>query len=266
MRPRAGGWIAGAVFVVLAMAAGTWFLVAAPGFERASATRLQAQDTRSRNDLLEVQLVQLRADFEKLPEYRAELAALQAQIPTTGRIADYTRAVQQLADANGVSVVEMSPGTSTVLTLPTPAAPAPAPTEPGTEGDGTEAPDGTVDAAGAPTAATEAATLAALVPEGFSYVPLSLKVVGPFANVNAFLRQAQTGTDRLYLVTGLDGTRQKAADASGGKPAVADGDLELMITGAIFVLPDPYAVPVPPTEEAPVPLPTSERNPFAPLG
>ena len=265
-RTRSAGWIGGTVFLILIIFAATWFLLAAPRFEAAATTRTAAADVRDRNDILEIQNAQLRKDFENLDEYKAELAALQTQIPTEAQLTDYTRTVNELATAAGVFILEVSPGVPQVVTIPTPvvvAAPVPAVA---TTAD--EAPDVSPDAAEEPAPAAPAAPEQI---EGFVAVPLVVKVVGPYASVSAFLLQMQTGPARLFLTAVLDGTSQDEADATGGKPAILAGDLELTITGFTYVLVDPQAAVADGAgttegeEPAAVPLPTSDRNPFAPL-
>jgi hypothetical protein len=73
----------------------------------------------------------------------------------------------------------------------------------------------------------------------------------------------QRKSERLFLVGELEYVRQKKGEASGGKPATKDGDVELRIVGFIFVLTEPDAKPA---EPEPGILPAdSNRNPFVPL-
>lgn len=262
---KATGWVAGTIVLVLGILAATWFLLAAPRFEAAATTMLEADNARAQNDLLNLQLAQLRADYENLDAYRAEVAELQAQIPADAQLAEYTRTVQEIADATGVFVLEVTPGAGQVFTLPVQvAAQAPAPAE-GTEtGSVADVSEGGTAAEPAAPAAPAGPT----VPEGMVAVPFSVKVVGTYDSTSAFLEQLQTGTDRLLLVTHVDEARQQAQEATPAQPAIADGDVELAVTGFTFVLRD-LTQPVPADGEddtAPAPLPTGGDNPFAPLG
>ncbi len=106
---------------------------------------------------------------------------------------------------------------------------------------------------------------------GFAQVPITVEVVGTYANVTAFLNDVQAGTQRLLLVTGLDAKKTDAAEASGGRPATADGDLDLLISGSLYVLQDQAAaatpeVTDPATPPAPLPVPPGDKNPLAPIG
>lgn len=263
--PRATGWILGTVVLVLAIFAGTWFFVAADRFDEASETRAEALSTADRNDLLKVQITRLKADFANLESYKAEIAAMQLQIPQAAQLSDYTRTLSALAESNTVTIAEVSPGVALGVVPPIVVQPVPE-AEPVAEGG--EAPDASADPAVDAPEPPAAEAPPAL--EGFVAIPMSFKLVGTYANTAAFLQQVQTGTERLFLVTQLDGTRQVAAEATGGLPEIADGDVQLLITGYLYVLDLTGASPSQDvtTEEDPVvqaPLPTSDRNPFAGL-
>lgn len=265
---RSTGWIAGTVVLVLAIFAATWFLLAGPRFDAAAQTMLQAENAAAQNDLLTLQNAQLRSDFESLDQYKAEVAALQVQIPTEERIADYLRTLDQVATDQQVFLSDFSPAVPLAFAPVPPSAPAPAPTEElETEGDVAEAaePDGTLDDLAEQPAPGPSGPVA---PEGMVSIPFTMTVTGTYANGTNFLQAIQTGTDRLMLVTKVDGFRQQAAEATEFRPAIADGDVQFLVTGFLYVLPEDVVAPTPVEgeEPAPVPLPSSDRNPFAPLG
>jgi Tfp pilus assembly protein PilO len=264
---RTAGWVIGTVVLVLALLAGTWFLLAAPRFEAAADTMLQTENSRAQNDLLQMQNARLKADFDNLEAYKAEVATLQVQIPATAALPAYSRTLADLATANGVALLDVAPGAATLVVVPVDpmAAPPQPPVEEGTE-PSTESETGTLADAQLGTA-EPAAPVGPVAPEGLVAVPFAVKVLGTYEATNAFLAALQTGTERLFLVTQVDAAKQEEAEASASKPATAEGDVELTITGFTYVLPS--ALPTAPSgdegEVAPVPLPTSDRNPFAPL-
>ncbi len=142
-RTKAGGWIAGAIVLMLAITAATWFLAAQPRFADAGATTAQAQDVRDQNDLLQQKIVKLKADFAKLDEYRAQLAEIQTQIPAEAMLTDYTRSLQGAADASGVTLLDINPGTAVQVVVPVVAAPptpTPTPTDSGAAASRTDVP------------------------------------------------------------------------------------------------------------------------------
>ncbi|WP_136520033.1 MULTISPECIES: hypothetical protein [Cellulomonas] len=272
MRSAKGTWIGGTVLVSLLLLVATWFLLVAPQTTATAEVRDEIMATEQSNELLELQLVQLRADFEKLPEHRAELATLQTQIPPTARISDYLREVEQLATTHGVTITSVGPGVPQVLepaVAAAPAAPADAGTAP-TEGAGDA---GVTDAGAADASGTEATDPAVApvptgpaVPAGMVAVPISLTVVGGYEPTLAFLGALQDGSPRLLLVSSLTATGQKQAEAGGGRPATVAGDQELVLTGFVYVLPDALAVPpAPEAEPTPLPAPVPGKNPLVPI-
>ncbi|HEY8717576.1 hypothetical protein [Pengzhenrongella sp.] len=231
-------WIGGTVFAALAIMAAAWFLAIAPTFSTASQARDQASATRQQNDQLLVKMTTLKADFARLPEYQADLAAIRLQVPADAQLAAYIRQVTAVAKARSVTITAISAGTPVTFEPPVPvvvAAPAAAPTS--TTGEASPAPAtepvATVPAPSAPVASGPAAPL------GFTTMPLSITVIGSYARTIAFLDDVQKSTPRLFLVAGLAGTALTQSDANGGKPATSVGDQELTITGFAYVQPDP---------------------------
>lgn len=275
-KTRSAGWVGGTVVLVLAVLLGTWFMLALPRLAAAEETRLQADETKARNDLLELEVAQLRADFLKLDDYRAQLEAIKVQVPPEKRLPDITNMINQLAVNAMVTVTEISPAPAVVVSIPTPlvvaqpaADPAVDPAVEEAEATADEAEAAADDQADTEPAAPAAPTGPAQI-EGFVAIPLSVKIIGPYPNVVAFLEQLQMREGRLFLVTELDAIRQKTAEATSGKPPTADGDLELKITGYFYTLTDlPGLTPAVEGEDGEEPaepvMPGSDRNPFVPL-
>ncbi|MCL3862843.1 type 4a pilus biogenesis protein PilO [Actinotalea sp. K2] len=259
---KASRWIAGTVVVALLIVAGVWFLAVTPKLTEAQETRDITESELARQDILQLQLATLKKQYEDLDSYKAQLEAIQVQFPQDADLADYLREIDAAAAAHGVTIVGLTPGLPQLVVPPVSVAPVPA----AEEADAEEVPaeeadditrDPTQDAAPEPVA--EATRLVG--------IPMSITLVGPYANVSAFLEALQEGTRRLYLVTSLNTSALPLAEASGGRPATQAGDLDMTIDGMIYVLP---AVDVPAVDgEEPevelAPLPASERNPFAPV-
>lgn len=302
-KPRSVGWIAGTVVLVLAIFGATYTLLYMPRKDAAAETLAQAEETQSRNDLLEIQVAQLRKDFARLDDYRAELEEIGTQIPNRANLADLTAMIQAQAVASGVTILEIAPGAPSIVTLAAPTVVTTAPTG-GTQGSpGDAAVDQAEETAGDAEDAAEERDDAEPEPapppttpgaveqiEGFITIPVTVKVVGTYPGVMLFLDQLQMREGRLFLVADMDGVRQKAAEPAQGKPALADGDLELTISGYVYVLLDMPGMVPPDEEPAEEPtddptddptdeptdepteeptdeptLPTSPRNPFIPL-
>ncbi|KQY44068.1 hypothetical protein [Cellulomonas sp. Root137] len=250
-------WIGGTVFIGLVIAAAAWFLAISPTMSAASEIRSEAQSTRERNELLELKVTKLRSDFEKLPEYRAELAGIQLQIPTDAMLSDYLRQLDMIAIAHSVTLTAVTPSVPQSVVLAVPAVTAPVPEA--TEESGSESDEAAV---------APATTAGANGPAGFTAIPFSLTALGTYDNTLAFLNDLQNSTQRLFLVTGFTATAQDQQDAGSGKPATAVGDQELIITGYTYALPDALAVPpaVDPAAAPPVlPGATPGKNPLVPV-
>lgn len=255
--PKAGPWIAGTVAVSLVVVLAGWFLMISPIVASASETRAQAQAQEDQNALTQVRIAALAEQFGQLDQLKAELAAMRVQIPTSYDLASYQRELSNLAATSSVTLTSVETGLATPFVPVGAAAPAPAPA---------------ADEAAAPAAEGEAAAPAATGPvgvEGLYAMTTNLNVVGTYPNVLAFLQSLQTGSQRLFLVESLSGTALDASEASAGRPATSPGDLELAVTGSLYVLTETRApvVAADPAAAPPVlPVPDPAKNPFAPLG
>ncbi|WP_456788505.1 hypothetical protein [Cellulomonas sp. P5_C5] len=233
MGGKTSTWIGGAVVVAVLIMVGGWFVAISPTLDSASVATADAESAEARNDQLRLQLATLKKQFEHLDEYKAELAAAQVEIPTEADLTGYTRQIDALGLAAGLTVVSVVPGVPTdvapVLTQPEPVVVDPAETTEGGEAEATPAPaDGEVVEPAAPTGPAPI--------EGFVAVPVDITVLGGVANATTFLSSLQAQGQRLFLVTALRGTGQGDAEASGGRPATKVGDVELTISGYIYVL------------------------------
>lgn len=220
-------WVAGTVVVCLLLSLASYFLLIGPKRAEAAELDRQAIQTRSSNAVLEAKVAELRTQFAELPQREAELAAIRAAMPQDTAMAALLRSLDGLTAASAVTLMSVTPGAAVPAVDPTAVVAAPAPPE-----GAAEAPaDGE-----APATDTAAATAA---PPGdlLLSVPVSLVVVGGFAEAETFLEKLQTELTRAYLVSGLTVTAEtSAAEASGGKPAVDVGDVTMTVTGSVFVL------------------------------
>lgn len=265
-------WIGGSVFVALVFMAAAWFLAVSPTMSQAADLRDQTEQVDSNNDVLQSKITKLATDFKNLPEYQKQLAALRIQVPTTAQLSDYLRQVDKIATAHSVVVTAISPSAAqefvpavAPVSTPTPTPSATDSAEPTATDTSSPATDtGEVtDENSAPASPTGPSG----IPAGFAAIPVSLTVVGTYDNTLAFLSDLQTGTPRLFLVSGFTGTSQQKAEASGGRPATKVGDQELTVTGYLYVLPDSSAPAAPapePSASSPAPSATPAPTPSLP--
>ncbi len=289
-------WVVGTVLAGLLILVGAWFLLISPKRAETATARDDNDAALFEQDQLRSRLAVLQEQSTHMGEYQDEIDVIGVQIPSEPQVAAYVRSLQGLATQYGVTITEVSPGLPIAFgeamgveaAVPTTTdAPADAT---GADATGTDATGtGAVDAAGDTANTAEAAgdqsaggatqdattapaatTPAAAPAQGLYAIPMGIQVVGTYANVNAFLEGVQTQIGRLLLVTTVEALAQGAQDAQGGRPATAPGDVELTIGGFLYeyldstepVATDGEAEPAVPTE--PAPLPTSDRNPFAP--
>lgn len=248
-------WTVGAVVVALAVMALGWLLLISPLRDAEAEAREQIESEQARIDQLEIQLAGLRADYERLPELKAELEDLRVQLPTGVLIEDLTRQLDAIADDNDVFVLGITPSTPYAVVAPTAPAPAQAETaDSGTseEGEATPAP-----------AEPEQVQL----PSGFYAVPVQVALLGSYADTISFVEELQLENPRLVLVNSFTATVQDENGAGGGRPATEKGDLETTLGLIAWVLvQDGQVSVVDEGEEVPaVELPSGNGNPFAPL-
>lgn len=212
-------WIVGTAVVSAALLAIAWFLAISPQLDEASLAREEATQEAERNSLLEIQIAQLKADFENIEEFRTTLAGLQVQIPESFEQAAFNREIAEVSLGTGAFVVDVTMSTSTPVLSSLAAIPG------------------------------AAATLGA--PAGLHAVPTTVTVLGNPLSSLEYVKALQTGTSRLFLATGISLTGQDEAGASGGRPATAAGDAEIVISGYVYVLdPSTGTAPVAAEESA----------------
>lgn len=259
-------WIGGAAFVAVLLAAATYLLLVSPNLTVASERRAEAEDARAFNDVLGLKLTKLKADFEKLDDYKAELAAAETKIPATAQLETYLDGLDTIAVARSVTITAVTAGTPEEFVLAKVEEPAPTASE-GSESEGSsEESSGSSEDATSSSGEKDDEETGPKIPAGLTAIPVSVTVLGTYENTMAFLDDVHKTSPRVFLVSALTGTSQKESEGNGGKPATADGDQELVITGYIYVLPNGLVAPAPVEPGEPVQLPSNPgKNPLLPV-
>lgn len=206
---KSSTWVVGAAVLSLVIIALSWFLLASPTLDEADVAHVDAEAAELRNGQLRVQNAALKKEFERLPELEAELAALQQNVPATPLLTEYNLVVGQTAQSRAVTVLNVETGPA-VEVMPV--------------------------AAIAGETATEVEATAGDGVGGLYAIPLTIGVLGTYDNTTLFLDDLQQANPRLLSINGLTIEGQDEAEASGGRPATAQGDAEQTITGFVYVL------------------------------
>lgn len=231
--PKATPWVLGAAVVSVLILGLAWMFGISPQLETANQARDDAERVEMQNVQHQRRLVELRQQFENLDEYKAELAAIQVQLPPEDGEPSLYREIAQASATSGAFIVSII--TEAVTSVePTPEAdPNAGATEPGADeaadGSGGEAADETPPATVEPTP---------MGLDGFVAVPFSIKVLGTYDQTVQFVELVQESFQRLFVVTGFTVKGQAASPPAGGRPEVKEGDAEFEILGFVYVLQD----------------------------
>jgi hypothetical protein len=255
---KAAPWVAGAIVVIFVILAAGWFLAISPTIASADESRAQAAVERAHNDRLKQQNATLKEQLTHLEEYKAQLAALRVQLPAHAELSALNTELQALVASAGLTTTTFGATTAQAFA---PVAAAAAPVA-----------DAAAPAATTTTSGTSAPAAGAAAPvpttsyPGFFAIPLTMTVLGTYDATLKFLDSLQTTSSRLYLVGSITATSQQDGGSSTGKPATSKGDLETTITGFAYVLKDgPAAVEAPTATPSPLPVPSTQKNPFVPV-
>ena len=166
-------WYAAAAGASVAVLAAGYFILVSPQQTNASEITTQAESVTTANAHAEAQIAALKVQYADLPLLQSQVAAIRARLPQTTDEPALLRSLSALAKTSGVSLV------SVTATAPTPM--------------GTPA-----------LSVTGVSALSA--PGQVSQLPLSIEVVGSFANTRLFLNGLES-LQRSMLVSGIDVSR-----------------------------------------------------------
>lgn len=251
---RSRNWTIGTAVVSIAILLAAWFLGAMPLWTSASEATSTAVDQEASNDMTQIQVDKLRAQFAKIDDYKAQLAGLRIQVPTTLEHAEFQRQLAAIAKKNDVTVsrIEFSSSTEVDLSVDAAAAlaaPLGSEAQPSASPSPTAAADSpsdgttTTDESGASTTSTGGGRKF----KDFYVIPVKIELQGSYASVLATLEALQTSKQRLFLVTGLSGSGIEAG--SGTSTGAKKGDLALSIDGTLSVLLDSESNATAPADE-----------------
>lgn len=221
-------WAVGTAVASVLLILASWFLMIGPKRSEAADLKTQKASQDAKNAKLQLDISQLKAANATLPAKQAELAVIKRQLPDNPALPTMVRSLSSIASASGATLFEVSPQQPIKATVA-------APTTTGATGTGTT---GATTGTGASTGATAT---------NLVRIPLTVTVRGTYAECELFLQKLQTGMTRALLVEQLSVKPNEDTTTGGtgttGTGTTADGEsLEMVVTGAVFVLPDPPPV------------------------
>jgi Tfp pilus assembly protein PilO len=224
-------WAVGTAVVSILLIVASWFLLIGPKRSEAADLKTQKVSQDSKNAQLQLDISQLKAQYATLPAKQAELEVIKRQLPDNPALPTMIRSLTSIATASGATLFEVSPGQPIKATVT-------APTTTGATTTGTTGTTGTTTGTGASTGASAT---------NLVRIPLAVTVHGTYAECELFLQKLQTGMTRALLVDQLsvkpfsDSSSGAATPSTAGSAASGES-LEMVVTGAVFVLPDPPSV------------------------
>ena len=101
-------WIMVSALLSIGILALGWFIGIAPKLNEMSAANDQRETVEAQNQLHELRLATLKADFERIDELREELAAIHVQLPPGDDLSTFVGLLDQLETASGATITQIS--------------------------------------------------------------------------------------------------------------------------------------------------------------
>jgi len=206
--------------------------------------RTQQESVDAQNDALRAATAELRAESERLPELRTELAAAEASVPAEAAMPTLLRQLDEMATGANVTVSGFTTADAVSYEVPASAAAPVADAGASTEGTDTSAEGSapTADAtdgaaAGAPPAVTDPLVTAAT----FSTIAVTVDVEGSYAQALEFVDRLQKGS-RLFLVTTITSSEPEEGAVEGAGQTWTVGGLVYVMRDGTATGPAPEAV------------------------
>jgi hypothetical protein len=208
--PRKMWALIGAAGTVAIVALG-WVLLISGEKSRKTDLESQIANAQVQTAMDQHKIAQLRADNEKLPVYKTQLAALRTALPLTSATPQFATSMQRLGVLCHVNVtaVNSTPPAAAPVTVPVPADAG------GTSSDSTSGSSTTTSGTG--TTGTTGATGATAAPAA-TELAVTVAASGSIGNLQHFLAVIQHSEPRALVVT--QATQTDPVGGSGGSAGV----------------------------------------------
>lgn len=255
---QTGLLLLGAFLIAVILAALAYFFLISGELDKGSTARTDAELARSENELLQIQIQQMQALEQSVPDWREQIARISLDMPPRIEQDKFERLIADELAEVGLPLVSTTYARATVVdplalqefqppTLPeeegAEPTPSPSPT-PAAEGAEEQPADG-APPADAP------ATPAEVEPpfEGLYGVPVTVTTEGDPQAVLDFIKAMNEQLERFFTVTNLTVEMASIAEEAPGRPALTEEDWTVEISGLIFTLLDDQRSFVPDEEE-----------------
>jgi Tfp pilus assembly protein PilO len=240
------------VFLMVALVAAGWFLVAQPQLAAASTANTTLAGVQSQSAATQATIKQLISQQKELPRLTTDLAALRLSIPAGADSSAYINGLDALAAASGVTITELTLSDPLVYSSP-----APPPAAPTTGATSSPSPSPSPTASKAPVkAGWTPPTDSRITGANFIAIPVSVTTTGDWSTTLTFLKGLQTG-QRLFLITGIS----TELDTSGVLKATAKGYIYVLIDAASAKIDTSKAESALTPTPTPTPTVSSSPNP-----
>ncbi|GAA5517862.1 hypothetical protein Lsed01_00278 [Demequina sediminis] len=287
---RTGAWVFAAIVLAIVVGALAYLTLISPELDKATAASEEAQIARDANDLTEIQIQQMKALEQEVPDWREQIAKISLDMPPRVAQPSLERLVADSLATAGLPLVDFTTGRPEAIdplaaagtepptiaepatTDGTAATPSPSPSPSATaaaDADETST-DGTTGGAAGDTGATPVVEAPF---DGLLAMPVSITTEGDPVRVLNFIKSMETQLTRFYTVTGFTIAKAAPAEESPGRPALTEDQWTVTITGMVFSLLDdtrsfvadddtdlPEYVPGSPVDNAFRPLPGTEES------
>lgn len=224
-------WVFGSVLVMVAVVALGLLLGIQPQLAAIAAADADRMGVEASNAGQSTVLTQLITDFQEIESLKAQLAPLQASVPSGTDMSSFVTQIDGLAGTTKVTL------TGLTVADAVPYLPVEAPVDPAVAAEAATA-DASAEGATAEAAPAPPVSMAGVPPftspeittNNFASLTVDITVVGRYADTLAFVNGLQTG-ERLVLVSGL--TTTPLEEGSDQVTAV--------ISGLVYVLVPPTA-------------------------
>lgn len=218
-------WVIGSVLAMVVVVVLGWLVGIQPQLDAISTSANEQATVDVTNAGHAARLAKLKEDFKDIGKLKAELAPLDASVPTGTEIPAFVDQLDALAGGTQVTLLGITVADAKPYT------PVADPTAPVADSGSasTPAPSATPTSAPAPTTGVPPFTNTKISANNFAALAVQITVKGDYTNVLNFVNGLQVGT-RLFLVTGL--TTAAAADNPGAVEANISGLIYALVTPA----------------------------------